>query len=658
MDNTPLHFDRATIAREGRSLEWLEADGLGGFASGTINGLRTRRYHALLLTATDPPVHRVALVNGLNAWLETDTGSYPLSSQLYGPDYVAPDALPFIAEFISEPWPAWTFALSETCTLRYEIFVPHESSTVVLSWKIEGTPSSRMRLHVRPFFSGRDFHSLHHENAQFRFAPASDPDAPRLRWQFYDALPAVVAETNGAYAHDPHWYRNFLYTEEYARGLDSTEELASPGMLEFDLAAERAILIFSADGFAPHLKDPPQSAEELYARFSSAEKSRRAAFPSPLHRAADAFFVQRGKGRSLIAGYPWFGEWGRDTFVALRGLCLATDRLQEAHDILGEWAGAVSQGMMPNRFPDRGEPPEYNSADAALWYIVAVHEFLEKTLATDQQNFLSDVAPLLKAVEDILSAYCTGTRYGIHRDEDGLLACGEIGMQLTWMDARIGNWVVTPRIGKPVEVEALWINALWIAMRHNPRWKPFYETALASFTTRFWNPDRGCLYDVVDAEHQPGACDASLRPNQIFAIGGLPLQLLDPGRAAAIVKLVEEKLWTPLGLRTLAPGEFNYCPHYEGNVIHRDGSYHQGTVWPWLAGPFIEAWLRVHGNTLAAKAEAHNRFLTPLLEHLRHAGIGHVSEIADAEAPHTPRGCPFQAWSLSALLHLRGLLSQ
>jgi predicted glycogen debranching enzyme len=394
----------------------------------------------------------------------------------------------------------------------------------------------------------------------------------------------------------------------------------------------------------------------VVAELRESELRRRALFASPLHRAADAYRVRRGSGSTIIAGYPWFGDWGRDTFIAMRGLCFATGRLEEARDILVEWAGVVSEGMLPNRFPDHGETPEYNSVDASLWYVVAVHEYLD-LVVRDHGRGAEDASVLRGAVESILEGYKRGTRFGIRADADGLLACGVPGVQLTWMDAKVGDWVVTPRIGKPVEVQALWVNALWIAGQWSPKWNDLFAKARASFEARFWNEDAGALFDVVDCDHRTGMNDAAIRPNQIFAIGGLPLAILGGERARRIVRLVQAKLLTPVGLRSLAPGEPGYAARYEGGVLQRDGAYHQGTVWPWLIGPFVEAWLRVRDNTHFARAAARMQFLKPLLEHRGVAGLGHLSEITDADAPHAPRGCPFQAWSLGEVLRLEALLA-
>jgi predicted glycogen debranching enzyme len=355
-------------------------------------------------------------------------------------------------------------------------------------------------------------------------------------------------------------------------------------------------------------------------------------------------------GRTIIAGYPWFTDWGRDTFVALRGLCLATGRLEEARSILVAWAGAVSEGMLPNRFPDQGQQPEFNSVDASLWFVVAAYEYMK--VAAKGTPSVSDESILRGAIEAILEGYASGTRYGIRMDDDALLTAGQPGVQLTWMDAKVGDWVVTPRIGKPVEVQALWINALWIANQFTSRWEDKLSHAVYSFRERFWNPERGFLNDVVDVNHQVGMIDSLLRPNQIFAVGGLPMQLLDGELARLVVEVVEDQLLTPLGLRTLGPKEQAYCGRCTGGVAQRDGAYHQGTAWPWLLGPFVEAWVRVHGNTTEAKRVARQRFLAPVMQHLEEAGLGHVSEIADAESQHTPRGCPFQAWSLGEILRL------
>ncbi|HET8647066.1 MAG TPA: amylo-alpha-1,6-glucosidase [Vicinamibacteria bacterium] len=626
--------------------EWLEADGLGGFASGTVAGPRTRRYHALLLVAETPPTGRLVLVNGFDAWVETAAGRFALSSQRYGPDLVAPDGHVRLAAFEREPWPQWTFTLPDGARVVQEVIVHHGHPLTALSWRLEPRGHSPLaRLALRPFLSGRDYHALHHENPELSFE--AEVDGQRVRWRTYASVPAVAALANGHYAHDPHWYRGFLYEEERARGLDHVEDLAAPGTFTFDLAAGEAVLLLSSD--ASLLTG---GAAALLAAIRDRERRRRDALGSGLQRAADAYLVRRGAtGRTLVAGYPWFTDWGRDTFIALRGLCLAGGRLQEARAVLLEWAGAVSDGMLPNRFPDRGREPEFNSVDAALWFVVAVAELLRAAGASG-----ADRERLLSAVAAILEGYTRGTRHRIGATADGLLAAGEPGVQLTWMDVKLGDWVVTPRVGKPVEVQALWLNALSLAAEWWPRYREPFARGLAAFRARFWDEARGYLADVVDADHVPGRVDTTLRPNQILAVGGLPVTLLDEAPARRVVQVVEERLLTPLGLRTLAPGTEGYSPRCQGSVQERDASYHRGTVWPWLMGPFVEAWLRVQGETPAAREEA-GRFLEPLRAHLEEAGLGHVSEIADGDAPHAPRGCPFQAWSVGELIRAQHLLA-
>ena len=637
----PLKYDA--------NAEWLEADGNGGFASGTVGGARTRRYHALLLHAATPPTGRYVLVNGFDATVETPEGTYPISAQMYAPCVIHPDGASRIESFEPDPWPRWTFLLEDGTRIEQEILSAKGAPITIVRWRLAARRKG-VSLTVRPFLSGRDYHALHRENPGFRFD--AEPRENGVRWQPYPDLPAIASRFNGIYAHDPHWYHSFLYREEQSRGLDHLEDLASPGTIRFDLSREEAVWILAAD--------TPQTAgilagagpKALATRLRSAESRRRARLSSPVLRAADAYLVGRGEGMTIVAGYPWFTDFGRDTFIALRGLCLATGRLDEARKILLEWAGSVSEGMLPNCFPDRGDAPGYNSVDASLWFVVAAHEYLGTMKARRRKVPDSDRAALASAVERILDGYARGTRFGIRADGDGLLTAGEPGLQLTWMDAKVDGWVVTPRIGKAVEVQALWLNALRAAGAFSDRWSGLFERGLESFRSRFWNPEAGCLHDVVDADHAPGLTDSSLRPNQILAVGGLPFSLLEGDQARCVVDAVESHLLTPMGLRSLGPAEPRYAGRCEGSARDRDAAYHQGTVWPWLMGPFVEAWVRVRGGTEEAKREARERFLDPLLRHLAEAGLGHVSEIADGDPPHAPRGCPFQATSLGEVIRI------
>ena len=647
--------------------EWLEADGMGGFASGTAAGLRTRRYHALLLTAVTPPTGRVVLVNGFDAWVTTSAGSVALSSQRYAPDVIHPDGARRIESFAHDPWPRWIFRLDDGTHIEHEVFVRHGSSMTALSCRVHA-PHGTAWLTVRPFLTGRDYHALHHENPAFQFTPAEDH--ARLTWSPYPGVPGVVSLSNGFYRHHPEWYRNVLYTEERVRGLDDTEDVASPGELKWDVTDQKAVWILASEKTERPPISQPQEIEQLFNTLRASELRRRRKFVTPLIRSADAYIVRRQhrvasaegqtnteRGTTIIAGYPWFTDWGRDTFIALRGLCIATGRLDVACHILREWANTISQGMVPNRFPDGGNEPEYNSVDASLWYIIALHDYLCAAQRNHAKTATRDRTLFDESIEAILSGYAAGTRFGIHLDTDGLLACGQTGVQLTWMDAKIGDRVVTPRIGKPVEVQALWLNALKIGGARSARWRDIFQRGAATFEQRFWC-ESGYLYDVVDCDHQKGAVDASFRPNQIFAVGGLPYRVLQGPHAREVVEAVEQRLWTPMGLRSLAPGEPGYVGVYHGGVPERDGAYHQGTVWPWLAGPFIEAWVRVHGETAQVKRTARERWLDPLLRHMNAADLGHLPEIADAEAPYTPRGCPFQAWSVGEALRVRMIVTE
>jgi len=602
--------------------EWLEADGLGGFAMGTADGIRTRRYHALLLAALQPPDRRTVLVADVEVHVTTQTGSFALSSHRYRGNTIIPEGVTHLVGFTGAPWPRWNYALPDGTEISYELVVEPNVPRVALRWtRTAGT--GPISLVVRPLITARDYHSLRRE---WPVDLAAEVAGNHVTWR-PDGI-AIHAHANASYAHGPDWYRNFEYAAERERGLDDEEDLAMPGVLTFDLGAP-AWLGFSTSPW-------PEPPAELFER----EAMRRSAV-AEADRAADAYLAERGLGRTIMAGYPWFGDWGRDTFISLRGLCLARDRRDLARDILCAWAPLVSEGMLPNRFDEHSSTAEFNSVDASLWFVIAADAYLHggKVTAVDQRA-------LTGAIEQIVSGYAKGTRHRIGADSDGLLACGEPGVQLTWMDAKVGDEVVTPRIGKPVEIQALWLNALAIA---GPAWRELLAKGKASFAARFWNAERDQLFDVVDCEHVAGTTDPSCRPNQLFAVGGLPLAILDGDRARAVVDACERELWTSFGPRTLATWEPHYRGRYVGGPVARDRVYHNGPVWPWLAGVFVEAWLRVRGNTVSAQREAKAKFVVPLRAH---AIGGHLSEIYEGDIPHRAVGCPFQAWSVGELIRL------
>ncbi|MEO8499329.1 MAG: amylo-alpha-1,6-glucosidase [Vicinamibacteria bacterium] len=637
--------------------EWLEADGLGGFASHTSLGTRTRRYHALLLLARNPPIDRRVLVNGVDAVVERGGETLALTSQTYKatlesePPIVRHEGRPVSSKFDDSLWPTWTYDLGGGTTIEHTILVPRGLPMAVLSWRLVPSASrTGAKLIVRPFLSGRDYHSVHRENPDFNFQAGIDAAAGRVEFQPYVTEPAVVAVSNGTFEAQAYWYREFFYTEDHDRGLDCVEDLGAPGTFSFDLSLGEALLVFGT-GEATRGLDLQGLADRVTS-MRAAERSRREADSQPLARAASAYVVSRGEGRTIVAGYPWFTDWGRDTFISLRGLCLATGRLSEARSVLTQWSGAVSHGMLPNRFTDSGEAPEFNSVDASLWFVIAVHDLRIAEKRAGLAPSKVEELRLDSAIAAILRGYASGTRHGIGMDGDHLLKAGEPGVQLTWMDAKVGDWVVTPRIGKPVEIQALWINALRIGETLDPGFGGWAEAAEASFNQRFWNEDTQYLYDVVDGDHVPGRVDGHVRPNALFAVGGLPFMTLRGERARRVVDLAEAKLLTPAGLRSLSPDDPQYRGTYGGGVWSRDTAYHQGTVWAYLMGAFVEAWVRTRGERPAARREARERFLEPFLRTLDPNRIGHLPEIAEGDSPHDPRGCPFQAWSVGEALRL------
>jgi predicted glycogen debranching enzyme len=630
------------------SLEWLETNGRGGFASGTIAGVNTRRYHALLLTARNPPSERVVLVNHLEEWLDVDGEAIPLSANLY-PGVVYPTGYEQGIQFSTDPWPTWILDCNGI-TVQREILSIHGRDIVIVRWKLVGKKHSRAVLRVRPKLTGRDYHGTHHENGSL--VTEAQVGSGMVLWRPYSGLPPVRAFHPGGYRHEPQWYRHIQFPVEQQRGLDAEEDWWSPGEftihLEHDSPQTMALTSETIDRLDMVALTKCETSRRDTVRHAAPVADTLA---GELWRASEMYLSERGTQHTVIAGYPWFTDWGRDTFISLPGLCLVTDRLEMAWEIIAAFAAHVSEGMVPNRFPDTGERPEYNTIDASLWFIHAIDRYL---LAFRDEGRVRETA--WPAVKQILDGYRRGTRYGIKMDEDGLMTGGVPGAQLTWMDAKVGDWVVTPRHGKPVEIQALWVRALEVgetlARRfgetdYADRCRNDRSSAIASFRKRFWYEQGGYLYDVVDG---PEGNDASLRPNQLYAVS-LVDELVPRDRAQRMLRLVEEQLLTPVGLRTLSPHDPRYCARYEGGVVDRDRAYHQGTVWPFLLGAFVTAWMKAFGQTAAVRNHARG-FLAGLEAHLQEACLGHVSEVFDAEAPHLPRGCFAQAWSVAEPLRV------
>jgi predicted glycogen debranching enzyme len=626
--------------------EWLETNGLGGFASSTIIGLNTRRYHGLLTAATNPPVGRVLLLSKLEETLILDGQRFELSTNQY-PGVIHPQGYRYLTRFRLAPLPMFTYDVGGL-QIEKAVYMIHGENSTVIEYTVKGPPNGTALLELRPLIAFRDYHSTTHENAaldaSLHTAPGDVAMTP------YQGLPTLhLAHDADNVVPEGRWYRSFEYAVEKERGLEWVEDLFHPCTLRIDLSHRSQIAVIASTN---------RHDIRRVAAYRQAEIDRRAALlttaPSDtplvgtLVAAADQFVVARGEQQTVIAGYHWFSDWGRDTMIALPGLTLTTGRADVAQSILLEFSRHVDRGMLPNRFPDAGEQPEYNTVDAALWFFEAVRAFLQYT---GDETFVQDT--LYPVLDDIITWHRRGTRYGIHVDGDGLLAAGEEGVQLTWMDARVGDRVITPRVGKPVEVQTLWYNALCTmealarACGDEARRKQYDEMAVltqSSFNRLFWNDAAGCLYDVVHGDRRDGA----IRPNQIFAVS-LPYSMLPPERARGVVDVVASQLLTPYGLRSLTPDDPQYRGHCEGDPSSRDAAYHQGTVWAWLMGPFITAYLNVYGRSIEARRQAAT-WLSAYDTHLHDAGLGQISEIFDGDAPHQPRGCIAQAWSVAELL--------
>jgi len=636
------------------SREWLETNGLGGYSSSTITGLNTRRYHGLLVAATKPPVGRVVMLSKLEESFTIEGRRYELSTNQY-PGALHPQGHKSQTGFRLDPFPTFTYEV-EGVVIEKTVFMPHGENTSIIQYKFQ-VPGSRFQeecddtancsFELRPLVAFRDYHSLMHENGALDPQVWTEDGLATIRP--YADLPALhfaheADEINPA----AFWYRNFVYAEEQMRGFEFKEDLFSPFALRFDLRGREGVTLIASTERREGVSADQYRRAEIERRRQVIEHAHDDEFETALVRAADQFIVARGDRKTIIAGYHWFSDWGRDTMIALPGLTLSTNRPEIARSILHEFARHASRGMLPNRFPDAGEQPEYNTVDATLWFFEAVRALLEQ--AADEA-FVRDT--LYDVLVEIIGWHVRGTRYNIHVDDDGLLYAGEEGVQLTWMDAKVGDWVVTPRRGLAVEIQALWYNALRVMAdlaatfkdeANRSLYAEMAEKSGKSFNRLFWNEEAGCLYDVIDGDTR----DASIRPNQIFAVS-LKHSMLSEEKAKSIVAVVERELLTPYGLRSLSPGDSQYRPSYRGDSLSRDGAYHQGTVWAWLMGPFINAYLKVNGGSEESREQA-GRWLSGFQAHLSEAGLGQISEIFDAEPPHTPRGCIAQAWSVGEIL--------
>lgn len=637
--------------------EWLVTNGIGGYASGTIAGMLTRRYHGLLVAALKPPLGRTLLLSKLDERVTYDSHSFDLFANQWNhaTTALAPSGFHYLERFHLEgTTPVWTYALRDA-RLEKRVWMQVGANNTYISYTLRQA-TQPLDLSVKALVNYRDYHGNTHAG-DWRMVVT--PVAYGLRVDaFYGATPFYLLSDRGVTVANHEWYRNYFLAVEAARGLDPLDDNLYAGSFQVTLQPGEAVTMVASTDATPLLDGVTAYAQrQAYEAqlLAQSGKTQAPAWVQQLVLAADQFIVYRSltdtadervdsTGRSIIAGYPWFGDWGRDTMISLPGLTLTTGRAAEAAQILRTFARYVDQGMLPNRFPDQGETPEYNTVDATLWYIQAIRAY---HAATGDMDLLRTLFPTLQS---IIQWHRQGTRYRIHVDpQDGLLYAGESGVQLTWMDARVGDWVVTPRIGKPVEINALWYNALRaMAVFAQALGAPageygtWADQVQQSFA-RFWNPSRGYCYDVLDA---PTGDDPTLRPNQLFAIS-LPDSLLSAPQQQAIVDICARELLTSLGLRSLAPGDPAYQGDYGGAPHRRDGAYHQGTAWGWLIGAFAEAHLRVYADPAYVQ-----RLLQPFVHHLADYGVGSISEVAHGDPPHQPDGCIAQAWSVAELLRI------
>ncbi len=651
--------------------EWLVTNGLGGYASGTVSGAVTRRYHGLLIAALPAPLGRIVMWNHVSEFLRfSDDDVISLGAEERAGGQLDLKSADYLAEFrMEDGLPVWTYHVRDV-VVEKRVLLPHLQNTVHVSYQVlsKGKPP---RLELRPAF-----HFRHHE------APVdSDLAAPYKltaidgRYEIAAArrkLPPLRMRLHGreaAFTIAPTKIPQVVYRIEQQRGYSFEGELWSPGYFRVDLTEQStATLVASTepweiiDVLGP--EDVLAAERQRRARLlHGASPKVRQSFPAELVFAADQFvitpegrFEEAARAhaagdevRTVIAGYHWFTDWGRDTMISLEGLTLITGRLLEAGYILRTFARYVRDGLIPNMFPDGAKEGVYHTADATLWFFHALGRYLQYTRDFNTLKFL------LPTLIDIAEHHLRGTRFNIHVDpSDGLLAQGQEGYQLTWMDAKMGDWVVTPRRGKAVEINALWYNALcllanWLRENGDEASAKTYNThaerARISFNNRFWDSKAGYLYDVVDCDGKPDTFDASCRPNQLFAIS-LDHPVLDAVHWKSVVEVVEKELVTSVGLRTLSPESPDYKPIYAGDLRSRDGAYHQGTVWAWLIGPFVDSWLKVHPHDRSAA----RKFLETFPVHLGDNGIGTISEVFDAREPHHAGGCIAQAWSVAEVL--------
>jgi predicted glycogen debranching enzyme len=637
--------------------EWLETNGLGGWAGSTLLGAHSRRYHGLLVAA-ESPSQRWMVLSRLDETLETGKKRFELGCNQF-PGVIHPRGDQYFERFELKEFPQF-FYRAGPFLLKKSVLALHGRNAVIVSYELLQGPSACI-LELRPFVAGRDIHTL--TKANDAIIQRTKFDKGLLELPTYPGVPsAFIRIEQSRFTASPAWHYRFQYPEEQARGFDFEEDLFSHGTLEVALFVGQVTYAVVSTAPLKELKPEKLIDAELERRQKLAKNvSGKYLHKEVLTRAADQFLVKRGEGgTTILAGYPWFTDWGRDTMIAIPGLCLVTKRFDEARSILGLFKAHLKDGLIPNRFPDGSTHPEYNTVDASLWLFETVWKYFVAT--GDREFVLGEMLPALKA---IIQAHQAGTSFGIRVEADGLLRAGDLSTQLTWMDAKVHGMPVTPRFGKPIEINALWCNALSIFSSLCKEAGDFsgaelskqaYVRTRAAILSQFWDTEAHGFADVLVPNAAGGwTADRAFRPNQVIALG-LNAEIVPQQNARALLERVRQELLMPIGLRSLSSRDAQYVSRYEGAPETRDRAYHQGTVWPWLIAPYLKAVAR-YGSQAELKSDG-AQLLQALGAHLSQGGLGSVSEILDGDPPFTARGCPFQAWSVGAVLECLEILGQ
>jgi len=644
---------------KGIEKEWLVGNGLGGYASSSLIGANSRTYHGLLIAAFGETLGRILLFSSLDEEISQNETRFQLAAHRY-PETIHPQGFKYLEKFCALPFPVWSFQAGPF-TLKKELFMIQGQNTTILLYEIRyreckttkekgDFTSSDSSIKLFPLLNARSFHGTTRSH-EIDFTQEALKNGVKLKSSNGFSF---MLFSNLDFQPDPKWYYNFEYDMERKRGLSFQEDNYNPGFFETQIP-KGVTRFFVAASTEDLTSLTLEKAEELYTR--AIYRKNLLAFNSKLSdpfalsllRAADSFIVRKPtiERKTVIAGYPWFSDWGRDALLALPGLCLVPRRFEDAKAILASFAAYRKNGLIPNRFLDSNLEPDYNTVDASLWFIHALSRYYAYTKDVE---FLKT---LWKSLEAILENYYKGTEFGIKMDSDGLI---QQGPQLTWMDAKIGDFALTPRAGKACEINALWYNALKSAStlgkllgKDTSLFDTLAKKAAENFKALFWNPEENCLFDCVFRNEKGRLIkDSAIRPNQILAVS-LPYTLLSPEKEKAIVARVEQALLTPFGLRTLSKEHPEYKGHYRGGPEERDLAYHNGTVWPWLLGPFVTAYIKVNGYSKRSREDM-RALLSGFESHLDDAGMGSVSELFDGDYPYAPGGCIAQAWSVAEIL--------